>query len=72
MAACLIKLLFELRCVVGVATMEQASRPGVNRHEIVRSPGDSGARERKHYQDGDKKKQQMQIRLGKLHGLPES
>jgi hypothetical protein len=68
----LIKRLFELGCVAGIAAMEQASRPRVNRHEIVRSLGDSGARERKHYQGGEKKNQKMQIRLGKLHGLPES
>jgi hypothetical protein len=52
--------------------VEQASRPGVNGHEIVRSLDDSGACERKHYQGGDKKNEQMQIRLGKLHSLPES
>jgi hypothetical protein len=71
-AARLIKLLFQLGCVVGVAAVEQASRPGVNGHEIVRSLDDSGACERKHYQGGDKKNEQMQIRLGKLHSLPES
>jgi hypothetical protein len=52
--------------------MEQASRPGVNRYKIVRSPDHSGARKPKHYQGGEKENQQMQIRLGELHGLPES
>ena len=55
MAARLKKLLFQLGRVVGVAAMEQASRPGVNRDEIVGRMDDSGARERKQYQGGDTK-----------------
>jgi hypothetical protein len=72
LAAGVKKLLGQLCGVVGVAAMEQAARPGVNRDEVIRSMDDSGSRKGKHYQRGDGKHQQMQIRLGKLHGLPES
>ena len=58
-ASSLKKLLFQLRRVVWIAAVQQATRPGINRDEVIGRMDDSGSPSRQQHQGGDRKNQQV-------------